>query len=161
MKELREVYMDYSATTPVKKEVFDEMVPFFCERYGNPSSLYTPGLDAKMAIDKAREQVAALINSDPKEIYFTGCGSESDNWVLHGVVEAYKNKICNQNGNNAFKKISDKCYYRRTFSDSTQNICKSCVAAAHFTDVFLSLCGYLCNDDRGIYASEKIRDYGR
>ena len=92
MKELREVYMDYSATTPVKKEVFDEMVPFFCERYGNPSSLYTPGLDAKMAIDKAREQVAALINSDPKEIYFTGCGSESDNWVLHGVVEAYKNK---------------------------------------------------------------------
>lgn len=90
--ELREVYLDYSATTPVKKEVFDEMVPFFSERYGNPSSLYTPGLDAKRALDHAREQVANLINAKPTEIFFTGCGSESDNWVLFGVADAYKNK---------------------------------------------------------------------
>ncbi len=92
MSELREVYLDYSATTPVKEEVFREMVPFFCERYGNPSSLYTPGLDAKNALDKARNQVAQLINADDKEIFFTGGGSEADNWVLYGVVEAFKNK---------------------------------------------------------------------
>lgn len=90
--ELREVYLDYSATTPVKEEVFKEMVPFFCERYGNASSLYTPGLDAKQAIDHAREQVAELINAKPNEIYFTGCGSESDNWVLYGVSDKFKDK---------------------------------------------------------------------
>ena len=90
--ELREVYLDYSATTPVKEEVFQEMVPFFCERYGNASSLYTPGLDAKQAIDHAREQVANLINAKPTEVYFTGCGSESDNWVLFGVADQFKNK---------------------------------------------------------------------
>ena len=90
--ELREVYLDYSATTPVKEEVLNEMLPFFSERYGNASSLYTPGLDAKRAIDKAREQVAELINAKPGEIYFTGGGSEADNWVLMGVADAYKNK---------------------------------------------------------------------
>ena len=90
--ELREVYLDYSATTPVKDEVLQEMLPFFSERYGNASSLYTPGLDAKRAIDHAREQVAGLINATPTEIYFTGGGSESDNWVLFGVTEKLKNK---------------------------------------------------------------------
>ena len=90
--ELREVYLDYSATTPVKEEVFQEMVPFFCERYGNASSLYTPGLDAKRAIDNAREQVAALINATPQEVFFTGSGSEADNWVLFGVADKYKSK---------------------------------------------------------------------
>ena len=89
---MREVYLDYSATTPVKKEVLDEMLPYFCEKYGNASSLYTPGLEAKRALDKAREQVAALINASPQEIYFTGCGSEADNWVLNGVAQLLKNK---------------------------------------------------------------------
>lgn len=89
---MREVYMDYSATTPVKKEVLAEMLPFYSERYGNASSLYTPGLDAKRVLDNAREQVANLINAKPNEVYFTGCGSESDNWVLFGVTEAYKEK---------------------------------------------------------------------
>lgn len=89
---MREVYLDYSATTPVKEEVFKEMVPFFCERYGNASSLYTPGLDAKRAIDNAREQVSLLIGSSPQEVYFTACGSESDNWVLLQVAEALKDK---------------------------------------------------------------------
>ena len=89
---MREVYLDYSATTPVKEDVFKEMVPFFCERYGNASSLYTPGLDAKRAIDNAREQLAALINANPQEVFFTGCGSESDNWVLLQVADALKDK---------------------------------------------------------------------
>ena len=89
---MREVYLDYSATTPVKEDVFNEMVPFFCERYGNASSLYTPGLDAKRAIDNAREQLAELINASPQEVIFTGCGSESDNWVLLQVADALKDK---------------------------------------------------------------------
>ena len=89
---MREVYLDYSATTPVKEDVFKEMVPFFCERYRNASSLYTPGLDAKRAIDNAREQLAALINANPQEVFFTGCGSESDNWVLLQVADALKDK---------------------------------------------------------------------
>ena len=89
---MREVYLDYSATTPVKKEVLDEMLPYFCEKFGNASSLYTPGLEAKRALDKAREQVAALINASPQEIYFTGCGSEADNWVLNGAAQLLKNK---------------------------------------------------------------------
>lgn len=89
---MREVYLDYSATTPVKEEVLNEMLPFFCERYGNASSLYTPGLDAKRVMDNAREQVATLINANPTEIYFTGCGSESDNWVLREVADAFKEK---------------------------------------------------------------------
>ncbi|MCR4667861.1 MAG: cysteine desulfurase NifS [Clostridia bacterium] len=89
---MREVYLDYSATTPVKKEVLEEMLPYFCEKYGNASSLYTPGLEAKRALDKAREQVASLINASPQEIYFTGCGSESDNWVLNGAAEMLGSK---------------------------------------------------------------------
>ena len=89
---MREVYLDYSATTPVKEAVFNEMVPFFCERYGNASSLYTPGLDAKRAIDNAREELGNLINATPQEIFFTGCGSESDNWVLLQVADALKEK---------------------------------------------------------------------
>ena len=68
------------------------MLPYFCEKFGNASSLYTPGLEAKRALDKAREQVAALINASPQEIYFTGCGSEADNWVLNGAAQLLKNK---------------------------------------------------------------------
>lgn len=89
---MRQVYLDYSATTPVKKEVLDEMLPYFCERYGNASSLYTPGLEAKRALEHGREQVARLIGADANEITFTGCGSESDNWVLLGVADKYKEK---------------------------------------------------------------------
>ncbi|MDY6038121.1 MAG: cysteine desulfurase NifS [Eubacterium sp.] len=89
---MRQVYLDNSATTPVKQEVLNEMLPFFTENYGNASSLYTPGLIAKRALDTAREQVAALINSKPNEVYFTGCGSESDNWVLMGVANNLKHK---------------------------------------------------------------------
>lgn len=89
---MRKVYLDYSATTPVKEEVMKEMIPYFTQNYGNPSSLYTLGLEAKAALDKAREQVAGLINAAPKEIYFTGCGSEADNWTLFGVADALKDK---------------------------------------------------------------------
>ena len=89
---MRQVYLDYSATTPVKEEVLHEMIPYFTEKFGNPSSLYTMGLESKEAVDKAREQVAHLINAEPREIYFTGCGSEADNWAVFGVANALKDK---------------------------------------------------------------------
>ena len=89
---MRQVYLDNSATTPIKGDVLKEMLPFLTEKYGNASSLYTPGLIARRALDEAREKVATLINAKPNEVYFTGCGSESDNWVLKGVASALKNK---------------------------------------------------------------------
>jgi cysteine desulfurase NifS len=89
---MRQVYLDYSATTPVKEEVLKEMIPYYTEKFGNPSSLYTIGLEAKDAVDKARAQVAHLISADPKEVYFTAGGSESDNWVLLSVANALKEK---------------------------------------------------------------------
>lgn len=89
---MRNVYLDYSATTPVKEEVVQEMIPYFTEHYGNPSSLYAPGLEAKEGLTLARKRVADLINADPAEIYFTSCGTEADNWVLEGIADALKNK---------------------------------------------------------------------
>ncbi len=84
------IYMDNAATTPVKKQVLEEMLPYFSESFGNPSSIYSLGSKSKVAIEKAREQVAKAIGADKKEIYFTGGGSESDNWAIKGV--AFKNK---------------------------------------------------------------------
>lgn len=89
---MRQVYLDYSATTPVKDEVLQEMIPYFSEKFGNPSSLYTQGLEAKAALDKARKQVADLIGASPSEIYFTGCGSEADNWAVLGAADKLKEK---------------------------------------------------------------------
>lgn len=89
---MKQVYLDYSATTPVKEEVVKEMLPYYTEVYGNPSSLYDAGLEAKAGLDKARERVAKLINADGREIFFTSCGTESDNWVLEGVADALKAK---------------------------------------------------------------------
>lgn len=85
---MRQVYLDYSATTPVKDEVLQAMIPYFTENYGNPSSLYSAGLNSKAALDKARTQVAELINADPKEVFFTGSGTEADNWAIEGIADA-------------------------------------------------------------------------
>ncbi len=89
---MRKIYLDYAATTPVKKEVLDEMIPYFTEKFGNPSSLYEIGADSKEAINKARGQVARLIGADEKEVIFTSCGSESDNWALISTAKAKKSK---------------------------------------------------------------------
>ncbi len=86
-------YFDHAATTAVDEEVLKEMVPYFSYSYGNPSSAYTIGRQNKMAIHIARQKVAKAINAKPKEIYFTGCGSESDNLALKGITYANsKNK---------------------------------------------------------------------
>lgn len=85
-------YFDNSATTIVKDEVFKEMIPYLSIEYGNPSSLYSIGRSAKRAISEARRRVASLINCSPEEIYFTSCGSESDNTALKGIAYANKEK---------------------------------------------------------------------
>ena len=85
-------YFDNAATTNVKKEVLDEMLPYLKDGFGNPSSLYSIGRSAKRGIEKARKQVAELINCNPEEIYFTSCGSESDNTAIKGIVAAYRKK---------------------------------------------------------------------
>ena len=86
------IYLDNSATTKIKTEVLNEMMPYLTTEYGNPSSLYSVGRKAKKAIEKGREQVAELINCNPHEIYFTGSGSESDNTALKGFAYANKEK---------------------------------------------------------------------
>jgi cysteine desulfurase len=85
-------YFDNAATTRVKEEVLKEMMPYFSQNYGNPSSLYSIGRISKKAIDEARKKVASLINCNPNEIYFTGCGSESDNTIIKGIAYANRKK---------------------------------------------------------------------
>ena len=89
---MNQIYLDHSATTKLKKEVLDTILPFLTEQYGNPSTIYTLGREAKKAIDSAREQVAKAINAQPNEIYFTSSGTESDNWAIKGVAYANKQK---------------------------------------------------------------------
>lgn len=80
------VYADNAATTRVSDSVFEAMKPYFCEKYGNASSVYGLGYESEKALSAAREQVAKAINAAPAEIYFTGGGSESDNWAIKGAV---------------------------------------------------------------------------
>lgn len=85
-------YFDHAATTAVREEVLKEMIPYFSIEYGNASSIYSIGRRAKRAIDEARRRVATAINSETKEIYFTGCGSESDNIAIKGIAYANRSK---------------------------------------------------------------------
>lgn len=85
-------YFDHAATTAVKEEVLKEMLPYFCIEYGNPSSIYGIGRKNKRAIEEARRKVARAINANPNEIYFTGCGSESDNLAIKGIARNLKSK---------------------------------------------------------------------
>ena len=85
-------YFDNAATTKIKPEVLKEMMPYLTEEYGNPSSLYHIGRNAKRAIENARMKVANLINCEKNEIYFTGCGTESDNTAIKGIAYKYKEK---------------------------------------------------------------------
>lgn len=89
---MREVYLDYAATAPVEQRVLHKMNEAFEHVYGNPSSMHLIGRKAKGYVEAARESIAAYIGANPKEIYFTSGGTESDNWALKGVVEAAKQK---------------------------------------------------------------------
>ncbi len=88
----KRIYADNAATTKVAPEVVDAMLPYFTETYGNPSSIYNEGRTARVAVEKAREQVAKAIGASPKEIYFTGSGSEADNWALRSTARALSKK---------------------------------------------------------------------
>jgi cysteine desulfurase len=84
---MRKVYLDHAATTPVAKEVLEAMLPFFSQKYGNASSLYWLGREAKEAVEASRQSVARLLNAEPREIVFTSGGSEADNIALRGLVK--------------------------------------------------------------------------
>ena len=86
------IYVDNNATTKVAPEVFEEMRPYFCDLYGNPSSMHTFGGQIGRKVQEAREKTAAILNCDPVEIVFTSCGTESDNFAVKGVYEAFPNK---------------------------------------------------------------------
>ncbi len=86
------VYLDHAATTYTDPEVFEAMKPYFCEVFGNASSLHGFGREAARAVDKARGQVAAALGCKPSEVYFTSGGTESDNWALKGIMHAHTDK---------------------------------------------------------------------
>ncbi|MCD4696498.1 MAG: IscS subfamily cysteine desulfurase [Bacteroidales bacterium] len=89
---MKPIYLDYNATTPIDKEVADAMAPFLYEHFGNPSSTHEYGIVTKQAVNKARQQVADLINCKPYEIIFTSGGTESNNYAIKGVAFANKEK---------------------------------------------------------------------
>ena len=86
------VYLDNAATTQLHPDVWKEMTPYFTEFYGNPSSIYRFAQTSSQAVENAREEIAAMIGAKPSEIYFTGGGSESDNWALKIIAETYRSK---------------------------------------------------------------------
>ena len=86
------IYLDNAATTKVRQEVVDAMLPFFTEQYGNPSSVYKFAGESKKAVDNARDIIAKSLNTNSQDIYFTAGGSESDNWALKATAEAYRTK---------------------------------------------------------------------
>lgn len=88
----RKIYFDHAATTPTNQKVLSKMLPYFTENFGNPSSVYEIARSNKRDIEMAREKVSKVIGAQANEIYFTAGGTESDNWAVKGIAEAYKNK---------------------------------------------------------------------
>lgn len=89
---MKNIYFDHAATTYVKKEVLNEMLPYFTENYGNASSVYTIGQKSKAALNAAREKVASCLGCESSEIYFTASGSEADNWAIKGAARLNRGK---------------------------------------------------------------------
>ena len=87
---MEEIYLDNSATTPTDPEVAQLALKMMCENYGNPSSLHRKGFDAQLAVDKAREQVAAVLSADPRRIVFTANGTEANNLAICGTAQALR-----------------------------------------------------------------------
>ncbi len=86
------IYLDHAATTPVDPRVVEAMLPYYTESYGNASTIYSLGRESRRALDNARETVAQILNAQPREIVFTGCGTESDNSAIKGVAEANQDR---------------------------------------------------------------------
>ena len=86
------IYFDNAATTKLDEKVLDAMLPYLKENYGNASSIYKLGREARKAIEETREKVAKILNCKPSEVYFTAGGSESDNTAIKGIAHSYKNR---------------------------------------------------------------------
>jgi cysteine desulfurase len=86
------IYLDHAATTYTKPEVLEEMLPYFTEQYGNPSSVHIFGREARKALDLARDRTAKALNADPTNIFFTGSGTEADNWAIKGAALSNQKK---------------------------------------------------------------------
>jgi cysteine desulfurase len=86
------IYLDHSATTPAAPEVVEAMLPFFSKTFGNASSIHIFGQEAKVGLEEARGQVAALIGAEPAEIVFTSGGTESDNWAIKGAAYFFEGR---------------------------------------------------------------------
>ena len=108
---MNKIYLDYNATTPLDPLVLEEMLPYFNQNYGNPSSIHSFGNMAKSALDLSRDRLAALVNSRPKEITFTTGGSESNNFAIKGISYAYKDK-----GNHLITTSAEHASCLETFS---------------------------------------------
>jgi cysteine desulfurase len=88
----KNIYLDHAATTYVKPEVLEAMIPYFTQKFGNASSVYSIGRDSKKAVEEARDKVAAALGAQSKEVFFTGSGTEADNWAIKGIAYANKAK---------------------------------------------------------------------
>ncbi len=89
---IKDIYLDHAATTPLRQDVLDAMLPYFTEHFGNPSSAYRMGQESKAVLKEARDTIAKAINAEDWEIYFTSGGTESDTWALTGVSKSYRDK---------------------------------------------------------------------
>ena len=89
---MENIYFDNAATTKLDERVLDAMLPYLKENYGNASSIYKLGREARKAIEETREKVAKILNCKPSEVYFTAGGSESDNTAIKGIAHSYKNR---------------------------------------------------------------------
>ena len=89
---MENIYFDNAATTKLDEKVLDAMLPYLKENYGNASSIYKLGREARKAIEETREKVAKILNCKPSEVYFTAGGSESDNTAIKGIAHSYKNR---------------------------------------------------------------------
>ena len=89
---MKKIYLDNAATTSLKSEVLEEMMPILKENYGNPSSIYSIGRNARKEVEKSRQTVAEILGANPSEIFFTSGGTESDNWAIRGVAFAQLRK---------------------------------------------------------------------
>ncbi|MEA1936907.1 MAG: cysteine desulfurase family protein [Patescibacteria group bacterium] len=90
---MKKIYLDYAATTPVDKKVLNEMMPYFSEKFGNPSSIHSFGGEALEAVEKARQQVSDFLNCASSEIFFTSGATESNNWIVSGIINKAKSHI--------------------------------------------------------------------
>jgi cysteine desulfurase len=184
---MKKIYLDYNATTPVDPRVLDAMMPYFRDGFGNPSSIHSFGMRGKGALDRAREQVAALINASPREIVFTSGGSESNNYAVKGVALADAGKKGNhlvttcvehESVLEAFRSL-ERSGFRVTYlgvdasgiidldelrdSISDETILVSCIFANNETGTVMPIAGIarIAKEKRAIFHTDAVQAAGK